>query len=225
MKLSVFLSFVSCVSFTFLFAHHNIPTKQDFYSKTIEETDSILGHSLRQINSKNPEELGKSLASFLSICDSIQCLKNKKVVLRYRAKALSKQGELEALYGGLQEAKTIFIEAFQISQQLNDSSLISQNSIDLGYTLLYQGQRDSAIHYFNQAFTIDSLMQDSVGLISYWTNISSVYRDDGNIKKVLELSFKAMDYALALNEEQLLGVIYNTLGVCYIDQNNPHKAL
>jgi len=91
----------------------------------------------------------------------------------------------------------------------------------------YSGYMDSSEHYFNRAMSVAKERNDSNGVVAIMVNISTVYAQQGNTEKELELLLEVVKYEERVFKDEPIEVVgtYINLGQCYVALESGDEAV
>jgi serine phosphatase RsbU (regulator of sigma subunit) len=103
-------------------------------------------------------------------------------------------------------------------------------ALSYNYTLrgninYWDGNTDTAFHYYSKALEIDRSIRDSAALVADFTHLSKLYSSKGNINKALDHLFIALDISKKIKDEEQEASCLFSLAVLYDRQDVPLKAI
>jgi two-component system NarL family sensor kinase len=96
--------------------------------------------------------------------------------------------------------------------------------IDIGYDVADRNP-DSAISYYNQAYTLAKRINYTKGIFKYYACYGNILSMRGNFAQALDVSMKQVALAESSNDTRLIGAAYNNIAGSYTDLGNIDKAL
>ncbi len=111
------------------------------------------------------------------------------------------------------------------SEKLKWNKGMAAFNMSIGNVLSYAGRYDSSIYYYNRAYTINTSINNSGGIISALLNIGSAYQDKGNYNKAVEYLFRIIPIAEKANDYYNLSIASHNLSELYYLMGNADKAL
>ncbi len=114
------------------------------------------------------------------------------------------------------------IDGLDTTKDLNAFSACLTN---IGIIHKKQKNLNLALQYQKRALRIDSLLQDTIGLIKVYTNLASIHLDLTDQKQTAKHYLtKAIELCLLTDNQRSLGVAMTNMGELYLDQGNMDSA-
>ncbi len=107
----------------------------------------------------------------------------------------------------------------------NDTMGLMSAYDKMGLYYYHIGIIDSAIYYYNKAYEIGSLKNNSKALMDSYNNISQVYNYQGEYEKELEYLKKGLEIAVERNENYSRATFYHNIALSYINLEQFDSAM
>jgi len=115
----------------------------------------------------------------------------------------------------LEKALPLFISAYELSKQTNDTLLIIQILNGLGACCLRKSDYNQAIEYFNQAIGLCNFFSKCPDLYSGYNNLGTSYMDMGNYILAQKYYLLALNEVETCDDKQRMAQTYHKLGILY----------
>jgi len=116
-------------------------------------------------------------------------------------------------------------QLFQVLIKLQDSTRLMSAYDRMGLYFYHVGIIDSASYYYNKAYEIGKLKNNSKALMDSYNNISQVFNYQGDYKKELEYLNKGLEMAISSNDDYSKGTFYHNIALSYIKLNEFDNAM
>src|SRR5690606_32195039 len=118
-----------------------------------------------------------------------------------------------------------FRQALHLSETLKNDTLIAQHCNNIGMVYYQLGNADSALTYYERAFTNfhEQGLAEKAAIASL--NLSLIYYDKGAYEKALQLGLAAIPELTRVNSLYALGSCYNTVALIYTKLSDHRQAL
>ena len=141
-----------------------------------------------------------------------------------KAKLLLKRSKLLTT-SNVNESYQDAIKTLEISKIQNEENLHLETLTQLSAVLFVQEKFEKALDYDFQALTLAQSLNQNLGIINTYKNISRNKKALGNIKESILFAEKAKGIAIEKKLNQELASINNVLGVAYRNNNDFQKSL
>ena len=141
-----------------------------------------------------------------------------------KAKLLLKRSKLLTT-SNVNESYQDAIKTLEISKTENEENLHLETLSQLSAVLFVQEKFEKALDYDFQALTLAQSLNQNLGIINTYKNISRNKKALGNIKESVLFAEKAKEIAIEKKLNQELASINNVLGVAYRNNNDFQKSL
>ena len=116
-------------------------------------------------------------------------------------------------------------QLFQVLIKLQDSTRLMSAYDRMGLYFYHVGIIDSASYYYNKAYEIGKLKNNSKALMDSYNNISQVFNYQGNYEKELEYLNKGLEMAITSNDDYSKGTFYHNIALSYINSMQFNNAM
>ena len=144
------------------------------------------------------------------------CSMNNNIALLYRGNGMN------------DEALKIFRENVILSKELNSKGLLEVSYQNIGHSLNYKSEYDSAILYYNKCIKLcDELKKEMYIKHKFHAlmGIGDIYNIRDNITQALANYQKCILIAESLNDFSALRKVYKAIGNLYFENNNYNLSL
>jgi PAS domain S-box-containing protein len=177
------------------FVRGNLEMKKD--KLTAADSDYLLAYNV--LSNSNKDTLCLSLLNKLAVC-SYYLGDNQKVV--------------EYATSGL-----------KLAQKLHNRSMEGKFCNLLGVAMDGLGSYAEAIHYYEKAQTLFTLLKDERHLIAIELNLGDLYETQGDLDKAEQFYQKALLEAKRIKNDKLISIAYINLANIYSHRKKYHEAL
>lgn len=164
--------------------------------------------------------------SYYNFSDYNKALKNHFQALEIR-KGLGNKKDISASYNNIgnaydgmsdyKQAKEYFIKALELREEIHDEKGIAGSSNNLGNLCYSHGDYYKALEYFFIALKIyDEKGEASQAHANALHNIGNVYKEQKDNKNALEFYEKALKMRKEIEDQQGIGVSYNSIAGLYL---------
>lgn len=144
----------------------------------------------------------------------------------------SLNGELYLLSGNilsrlelLNEAKKSYQKAGFFFDKAGAEKKLSSSLMNLGLTLSYLYEYDSALVYYNKAKVIKSRLNDTLGLMNLSNNYAVLYSLQGKYDKAVDNLFEGLFFAKLLMDTILISTFLHNIGSVYSILGNYEQSI
>jgi two-component sensor histidine kinase/tetratricopeptide (TPR) repeat protein len=106
-----------------------------------------------------------------------------------------------------------------------DSDLLASNFNSLGIIFNNQGRPDSAINYYERAFAVYNVRNDTLNRLTIANNLAIIYKNEGFYERALETAFSAIERLENIPPDRTLASSYNTIAGVYAKMDDQQNAL
>jgi len=131
----------------------------------------------------------------------------------------------EIRYEDLMFAELICDTALSLSNETSDTSLIARAFLDRGTIHYFNEEYDSAMILYNNSIIYFKLVQDSLGVVKSYQNLSIIYRKLNKIKDALQLLEEGLKISKSINNPLKTMDIYQGIGNLYYSKSEFGKSL
>lgn len=212
---SVLLCFVICIS-TPTFAGPDDSLKHAYQVATTSEMRGNISYELAKIYYSSNPALSVNYAR-----QGLEDVANNMVAAKVNNANLI--GVYHSLRGGYDSANYFYTLALSAAKTLQDAALINKVSSNIGDLYSYKGEHARALKYQLSVLTFYEQANDKAGITRTKINIGNTYNLMHNTAKALQ--YYEQVYPDVKNQStRLAGNLFNSLGSCYADLNQPLKA-
>lgn len=112
-----------------------------------------------------------------------------------------------------------------VELDLRDNSDFGKANFNLANAYNLVGDFNNSINNYQQAFTIYSSLQDTLGMVMTTNEIAKIYFKIKNYNASLKYYLHLTDYALFIKDSGILFTIYMNLGTIYLKKGDVKQAL
>ena len=193
-----------------------IASKSLEYQKGQAESLRLIGtiQSIKAQNDAARETLMQAKAIYDEIDDSFGNIKtttNLGIVL----------GNL----GLLQDSLKHFLKAIELTVQLKDLQLLSEQYVNIGSVYRKLNNLGKSVTYYKKAIIIRKKMQDVNGLGSIYNNIGNIYEMNHDYGIALGYFYKALEIWNKTNFKRGITVVSSNIGTIYKSLKKTDKAI
>lgn len=129
-----------------------------------------------------------------------------------------------AIQGKFSTAKTHFLKAAKIFEQINDEEGLAGAYNGLGNVTAELSQLDESIKYLNKSLILFEKIGQKNRVALLYNNIAATYDDLKNLDKAIEYYEKSVAQYKELGNEGEIARVYHNLNVAYFDKKQYAKA-
>ncbi len=205
---------------------------KNYFSK---EPDSAYAMALRLVDFIDYYKLKKQKADASILLGDIEHLfGNNTKAIRYFENSLSiytelneKKGQAMAYKGigvsygkvyNLEEAKSYYLKALELSRSINDTILISKLLIGIGNTYLFKFKSDESIKYYQESLTLSQLTNNVTEEAIAYVNLSDAYAQKKDFETSKNYIFRAIRIGDSLQNYNILSNAYKNLSRKYLQE-------
>ncbi|GHE84375.1 tetratricopeptide repeat-containing diguanylate cyclase [Thalassotalea profundi] len=176
---------------------------------------------VNQINilkDNNSKEAYLYLQKHLEEAESL-ALENRLVFYKYLAESYSEQAQY-------QQSKAITDKALQLAKNLSSPSIvIAELYYSRGFAVESLGEFDNAITNYQNGLEIAESLSDEKNIATGLINLGAIYYLTQKFERSLIMFNQALNMAIPLKDNELLGYIYSELGILYGLMYEEDKAM
>lgn len=117
-----------------------------------------------------------------------------------------------------------FTKSLEISQQVNDSLLMSYNYTNLGSAYYFAKDYKNALKYYRQSISMKAALGDERGMAAAVSNLSNVYFDQKDYDSAAYFNNKALDMRIRQGDKKGIATSYLNGANIFLLQDNLEAA-
>ncbi|MCK4667972.1 tetratricopeptide repeat protein, partial [Candidatus Dependentiae bacterium] len=195
-------------------------------NRALEDFEEGLKLSKKSSNKKLPLIfLNWSASTTFSIGELNKSEKSYKVLLKESEAIKDLEQKSYALIGlgaiyeeqDLDKAEKFYLEALEISKEINNLSGISDCINQIGFIYVKRGNLTDALSKYGEALKLQIELKDKVKETKILNNISMIYAQRGDLTKSNEFYFKALDILRDIGDKSFEATILQNLGSNFLN--------
>lgn len=157
-------------------------------------------------------------------------------ILSQKSKAINNIGFVYHNQGEITKALNYYNQSLKTQKEILPN-VVSKNEMigikkgiassfnNIGSIYRNQGDIQTALNYYNQAFKIQQEIDDKEGMAYSFINIGTIYNNQGDIPKALEFYDKSLKLREEIGDKQGVATSLNNIGLIYSGQGDIKNAL
>lgn len=127
--------------------------------------------------------------------------------------------------GNIEMASLYLFKSKMASSMANDTTLIINNSLNLGFCYSELGDLHKAVTYYKEAERLTIEKKDYNGLIDIYMNMGTAYMHMNMCDSAIEYQFKALKYSVQTNDSALFHALYYNVSCAYFHAKEYDEAI
>ena len=145
--------------------------------------------------------------------------------LKYRGMVLNQLGILEFELNNFDASRNYYDQALEVYEQINDSTRIANEYLNIGITYEMQGLHAIALDYYFKCLAIDEKLGDEAGIASDYMSIGLIFKRQNDFESAIRYYEMSLELSEAMNDAYSTAGVLTNLGVIYKDQGRLQLAL